>query len=203
MIKVNKVKNDLGLNDIIISNGNQGMMILYDDNNTLYWVIKDSKKPLEITKENYALYCLFEQLYRKVMSSEIFQITDKEVNSCSTIRELLELRELISKKNEQAKEKGIEKNLFSTNCISWHSDEDSLDMANILHISKTEDKIVLYFETKNIERNGCISFQMKDSRYIPFQLLFMQLYYQLQNYEEDFQQIHIEEIIYEKQLIKQ
>ena len=202
MIKVNKVQNDLGMNDIVISKGNQGMMMLYDENDTLYWVIKDSKEPFEITKENYALYSLFNQLYTHILSSKVFQMTDREIHSCTTIEQLLKLKEQVSKKNEQAKQIGKESKLFNSTSISWCSDESAIEAANVLHISKIDDKIILNFETKNVERNGCISFKMKNSRYAPFQSLFLQLYFQLQNYEEEFHQIHIEEILYEKQLVK-
>ena len=71
----------------ILFAGNLDLYIsIYD--NSLRTIKENEKKDFYITKENYAVYCLFEELYEKIITgnvypedSDIFKYTNKEYNN--------------------------------------------------------------------------------------------------------------------------
>ena len=160
------------------------------------------KKIITITKENYFLYSLFEELYEDVENYNMFNLDESDFLMCET---MLEAQDMIKENEEQRKfwheiEKQKPERLFRNNAIEWHCDDYSYQEGNILKIKRKKETFKVIFEqgTRNKELSSRIcSVRMRNSRsgHDPFNQLFMRMYRKLIGYTPT-NQMHIEEYLY-------
>ena len=222
-MKLIKKKNEFALNIFLIEE-NKYIGFIFGGNGDLYWSIHNKKKDdtfFVVTKENYDLYCLFEQLYFDIENINIF-----EENIPFYIEDENEkIKYIEDKKKEFEKEKARYRihnksnynELFNNDnkTITWYSDETSHKVANVLKIIKKEECFKIEFSTQpyiegydrdfNSSNYIPIRFRNSGSSYDPFNILFMKMYNKLQLIDDvnDFgHQIHIEEYLYNKNKVK-
>ena len=169
----------------------------------MYWCIRSKeesdKHDFTITKENYPLYFLFEQLFFDIENVNIDYYTEEEKTECKERNES-NYSELFDKEN------GI---------ITWYSDEVAKEVSNYLRIRKVDETFVLEFRTQphikgydrdfNTPKNIPIRFRTSGSKYEPFNEIFVKMYRSLKQVDDvnDFgHQIHIEEYLYNKKVKK-
>lgn len=211
MIKIEKVENQNFPNifDFKITNNNKCLYILFGGNGDLYFYVnkKDDIKKInfEITKENYFLYSLFEELFDRIINCKIHEIDEFQIEQCETLEELNELLKYYEKWNLDEKESYSYQTLVIDNHISYRHDDECFEEANILNIYKEDNKFKLEFILQNKKMSHYIDVRIRNSgsRYIPFNQVFMKLYNSLQEYDPNYQQIHIEEYMYQKMLKKE
>ena len=182
--------------------------IQFCGNLDLYWGYKyrgsikniDSSKSFYITKENYFLYSLFDELYNDVKDYNIFVpngVIDEE-------------RCIDSNKRLMESDLGNPKKVFNDGKIDWHSDDFDYDMGSNFVIEKLDDCYKLTFN-KSKECTGMfmtysVRIRNSGSRYGYFNMIFMRMYNKLREYDyeydEEFHQIHIEEYLSGKVKIK-
>ena len=192
MINLKKEKIDSGYK--IIINTEQGeFLIIFAGNLDLYFgcrttmLVDDEEKSFLITKENYPLYLIFEELFDNVKNCKIF-------DSDTTNNELKE------------KERSNTHKLFHDNKIEWYSDDGEYEKVSRMVIEKEEDSYKFTFvrskdNIKFLTYFVCVC--NSGSRYGYFNIPFMNLYHKLLEHNFDCQQIHIEEYIYnQKKLCK-
>lgn len=170
-MQVKLVKNDNLTYDIKLIDGSKNLTIMYGGNGDLYWSLVNDDwvsfyegitDHFDITKENYEVYKSFESLllYLKAISIR------KELTNYNKLYDV--------KSNE----------------VTWISDKLIEEVANEVTISKQSEVIRLSFKTKpwvwGYDRNyfefGMISIRFRNSgsRYRPFNLIFMNLFNELQ-----------------------
>lgn len=184
--------------------------MFFGGNGDLYYVINSTEKNnvinFEITKENYELYCLFDELYKRIIDCDIYKISEVEFTGIIEPDEDTINRQVIEfdKWNQSLKTTDKYKSLAHNGIISWKSDDQIYEEANILNIYKEEDKYRLEFisNKERISNFIDIGFRNRGSRYSPFHIPFMELYNVLKNIEIDHHQMHIEEYLYQKKLTK-
>lgn len=170
-MQVELVKNDNLTYDIKLIDGSKNLTIMYGGNGDLYWSLVNDDwvsfyegitDHFDITKENYEVYKSFESLllYLKAIS----------------------IREELTNYNKLYDVKSNE--------VTWISDKLIEEVANEVTISKQSEVIRLSFKIKpwvlGYDRNyfefGMISIRFRNSgsRYRPFNLIFMNLFNELQ-----------------------
>ena len=73
-MKVVKSYNEFGYKNIIFIDGNKELLFTYGGNGDLYWILKNKDSEYKeqrhdffvITKENYQVYSLFEELFKNI-----------------------------------------------------------------------------------------------------------------------------------------
>lgn len=144
-MKVIKEKSEFGLNVFLKEEGKY-IAFTFGGNGDLYWSIhskRDNKKYdyFIITKENYSIYNLFEQLFFDIENINIFSEEDIPFYIDSEDEKQEYLRN-IRKENEDNKRryrlfnKSNYNELYndSSKTITWYSDETAHEVANILKI---------------------------------------------------------------------
>lgn len=209
-MEITKIKNQSSSYNFYFKEENKELGIIFGGNLDLYWnLIKKEKidlKPSEIfkynskevketfiiTKDNYFIYSLFEQLYNDIKECNIFN-KDNYLGD-----------EILYKERSNYKE------LFDGTTIKWHSDEEPYEIADRVKIEKIEDTYVLEFIRPELTEDKfpfrminsvSIRFRNSGSRYDPFNIIFMRMFNKLQEYNPEYHQIHIEELEYQKKLI--
>lgn len=210
MLEIKRYQDERNTFDYFIKNEENTFRIFFGGNLDLYFCVtrKDYENDneiinFEITKENYVLYSLFEQLYNKIISCEIHTIDKFELEMYDK-DEIIEKENIYKELNKELKDSYAYKNLVRNNVISWRHDDQIYEEANILNIHKEEEKFRLEFILQSKEWSTFIDvrFRNSGSRYNPFNTIFMQLYNKLQEYNPEYHQIHIEEYLYQKKLTK-
>lgn len=168
---------------------------------------KEKREPFIITKENYFIYSLFETLIDDIKETRVF-IPSKNSHLDDHFEDGTEDKS--KKRNQKLKNHYLYKSLFNGNKIEWHSDDDEYSVADTVIIKKIDDNIVLEFIQPKITEDQ-FSYRMKNiisirfrnsgSRYGEFYVIFMRMYNKLQDYDPNYHQIHIEELIHQKKLI--
>lgn len=205
MLTWNKRKTEFGYT-IDIYNSNKILTITFGGNLDLYWYLKSEEKrevdTFEITKENYFLYFLFDILYNDIVNCNLFKVYDEEL---SFVNSIMELQKIYNRKKELNKifsEYEEYKRLYNGEYICWYSDDDSIEDANYVKIIKDDDKYILEFfsnfKSNTLWLSNTIRFRNSGSRYMPFNMIFMEMYNSLCTSDYDENQIHIEEYLYKK-----
>lgn len=180
--------------------GNLDLYFRYEYNgNKLYG--PDSKS-FYITKENYFLFSLFDELYEDVKNYNIF-VPDAYI----TEAECLENRERFREADLHNPRK-----LFKDNKVDWHCDDFDYDDGGRFVIEKLDDCYKLTFnKCKNdsffgVAASYSVRIRNSGSRYGYFNMVFMRLYNKLcefdYEYDQEFHQIHIEEYMYHKSKVR-
>ncbi|MDD3048693.1 MAG: hypothetical protein PHQ89_01715 [Bacilli bacterium] len=192
----------------IITTEEGSFEISYEGNLDLYWANKYSgsildqpaSKSFTITKENYYLYTLFNELYQNVKKCNVFTLEEIDIAFCADKEEINEKRLEKEKLNQRLK-KGEEYNqerLFQNEVIEWRCDDFSYEEASILKIKKENNAFIVIFEKSkqkqtDVKATYSVRISNSGSRYNPFNILFMKMYNSLLNYEPKTHEPHIEE----------
>lgn len=233
-MRIVKEESEFGIN-IALEEGEKYLSIAYRGNLDLYWSIKNKNKKSNhdfltkgdydyfiITKENYAIYNLFEQLFFDIENMNIYDEEDIPfgIETEEEIQQYLIKKE---KDKEELRERCIlydssyYNELFNANnkTITWYSDETSYKVANILKIIKEENIFKVEFYTqphidgysRDFYSLGYIPIRISNSgsSYDPFNIVFMRMYNKMKEVDDvnDIgHQIHIEEYLYNKEQVK-
>jgi len=209
-MKIVKQNSEFGLNIYFLDNDDY-LAFTFGGNLDLYWSIhsknSSNKHCFIITKENYGVYKLFEQLFNDIENINIFGKIDNlfygkqeyeksryKLFNCSNYNELFD------KEN---------------NTITWYSDETAHEVANVLKIKKEKDlfKIEFYIQpyVEGYDKDFYslnyipIRFRNSGSSYDPFNVVFMRMYNDMSKIDDinDYgHQIHIEEYLYSLNKVK-
>lgn len=189
-------------NMVVLEDENKKLVIQFLNNGDLYWVISDNNnsnmKIFEITKEDYQIYELFELLYNDIKRKNIYNVYE-EIKKCTSKEQLLKVYRKYEKHNKYIKEYN---DLNISDSITWVSDNNYYDIANLVTILKEEDKFVLIFNLRDYQSRNSIRFSNSGSRYNPYNRCFMKHFKNLYNLEIDQEQINIEEYMYLKKVKK-
>lgn len=142
---------------------------------------------LEITKENMTIYNLFTKLFNSFEKCEIFQE---------------------DKLNQRLKSEYIYRQIYDGKKITWISDDSvffDYQTADAMRITKETDWYKLKFTYYENEFPHLRSIRIRNarSRYKPFNMLMMDFFNSLQEYDPDFHQFHLEEYLFNKNQDKQ
>lgn len=197
MLTIEKHKNGNDY-DVICLKTNEGeFRISFEDNFDLYWTYIPEKSILDsettheftITKENYYIYNVFDKLFNSVKDNKLYSnyLYDNNFKHGRF--------ECFNKNNSY--------NLFNNGMIEWHSDDFEYDIASCVSIVKFDDEsFKIIFKRNNIFKTYAIRFSNSGSRYEPFNILFMNMYNELKNYNHEYHQIHIEEYMYKQKVLE-
>lgn len=211
-MKIIKEENDFGT-IIFLNDKDRYLKISFGGNLDLYWSFynpnnNNQSNQFIITKENYGIYRLFEKLFYDIENINIFDKLDIEDYFIDKEKEKNKYRDFnLSNYNE----------LFNSNTktITWYSDETAHEVANFLTIKQEKDIFRIEFHTQpyikgydedfHSENYIPIRFRNSGSSYDPFNYIFMRMYNNMKNIDDTHDighQIHIEEYLYEKKLVK-
>lgn len=225
-MKVIKHENEFGL-IIYFKELDKQFDVSFSGNGDLYWTIcsenVNDDNNFIITKENYEVYRLFEELFDDIENIKIF---DDEEYITFYLKTEEEKQEYIKNQKDEIEYEKNKYRLFNlsnynelfdkeNNTITWYSDETNHEVANILKIKKENESFELefyiqpYIEGYDRDFNSLyhipIRFRNSGSSYDPFNIVFMRMYekmkqvYDINDYG---QQVHIEEYLYNQNKIK-
>lgn len=220
MVYVNKKINDYGYNSFDIITDEGKFSISFYENFDLYWnyycSLSESKtldkKEFFITKENYFLYSLFDDLYESIINGVIVNedfdnLFDEKLDD-RFYDELYPYYLFNDEDNYRISDRTYvykdedrynEYSLLKNGIIDWHSDDFFYDIASRVMIEKENDSYkVTFCKSKDqdlIFNSFSVRFSNSGSRYKDFNALFMQMYHKLGEYDSDNHQIHIEEYL--------
>ena len=209
MLTIKRVLNQTGCYDYHLKDGDDELKILFGGNGDLYFAPKISEgEEFEyeflITKENMFLYNLFEELYYNVKDAKVFSVDEYELEFMS--EELDKKYESVKIRNEYAKKISEFQNLFKNEIITWISDDSEEfdeNKSDLVQIIKEQEQYRVKFKFHSKEHFiRSVRFRNARSRYKPFNIIFMKFYINLQEYDPEYHQIHIEEYLYEKNKVK-
>ena len=204
------------------------LSIIFGRNLDLYFILSnyDNNPTFFIGKDNYQIYALFDELYNRVTSADIYgKLTEDEINHIvffSRIsgedyhQKLGEEEERRKKYQVELKKRDAFKHLVQDGEIIWKSDEYFEEITPYVKIKKLQnayflefikpivpDKYKMEIDLKLMDPFSIsIRFRNSGSRYEPFNMLFMQLYHKLCMLDFELNQIHIEEYLIEERIKK-
>lgn len=231
-MEIIKHKSETGFYDFYIKKENKILSLVFGGNGDLYWIInnqsispettKEYKEHLlssyqelfTITKENYYIYSLFEELIEDIKESRLFLPEDEEQKEFFNIYEHDKLdksyEEICKEKNEELKKYSRYQLLYNDGVICWHSDEHIFEDADRVKIYKSFENIILDFSRPPLKKDEFIyheagrigiRFRNSGSTYDPFNVIFMRMFHKLQEYDPNYHQIHLEELKYHKKTL--
>jgi hypothetical protein len=243
-MKVTKEERDFGP-AYFLTEGETTLRISLEGNFDLYWQInnqqsrkekksayKDVYETMLITKENYTIYKLFEDLIRELKNCEVykpeeivleptfadefdicdifdidpFSLSEEDEHSLTESYRRTKAKEA----NERIKKTTKYDLLTKDSSITWYSDDASIEAADVVRLSIVEGGILLEFTRPDLDPTKnpfCypgllnIRFSNSGSRYDELVNIFNRMYQNLQEYEPDYHQIHLEELDYQKKLL--
>ena len=201
-MQIKKYKNEENSYNIELINNNLILRILFARNLDLYMHLETDEIPenedcsisFDITKEDYDIFLLFDSLYNDIIKGNVFGkdlCLDNEENELFNYRNSFEYQKLVDKENN----------------ITWISDDNPNDTKDSLTISKLDEDTYRLTFKRNKEKiknpyqdfsSIRIRFRNCGSKYNPFNCAFMRMYQSLQEIDDTFHQIHIEELQYIK-----
>ncbi len=173
-----------------------------------------------ITKENMQIYELFKKLVEDIKLPRVYEPLKRELLEDEEYEFEDELGEELIPQPDQAKYDEWNnqlryseryRKLYDGENIRWHSDEDYYEIADRVMITELDDSILLeFYRPENtlhtigfrMPNTITIRFRNSGSSYDPFNIVFMKMYQQLQQYDPEYHQVHVDEITYRKQLKK-
>ena len=153
-MKIITKENEMHKKNIYLEEENKTLSIIFEGNGDLYWNIRNknynqkgtySYDYFDITKENYSLYLLFEQLLSDIKNINIFD--EKENTNVSSAEANKEKKNYI--KLIQCTSNYVELFDVTSNTITWYSDENDYEVTNILKITKQDDIFKIEFFSKS------------------------------------------------------
>lgn len=198
-MEIKKYKNEMDSYDFELIEGNKTLRISFGGTLDLYMSLGDGRKfddtknvsvSFDITKGDYEIYSLFDNLYNDVITGNIYGDNKRKLSDDDYL--LMEAYNLLVDNDKN---------------INWISDNSEPEIEDRLRISKKDDDtytLTFYRNDKPMDfgfkSSTCISvrFRNSGSKYVPFNCIFMRLYNHLQDVDPDYHQIHIEEYQYQK-----
>lgn len=201
--------------DIVISEGDKNLTILFGGTGDLYWMLRSSDPyddsdhlSFSISNENYALYEAFKNLFIRIENIDLYE--DRTFPRYINTKEEIELYLKKERESFERTNKGHYHELFDklNKTITWYSDETSHKVSNyvVIRMNKTSFDIDFYSQPhiwgyeREFNRKGVLSIRFRNSgsRYEPFNAVFMRMFHELQNIDDvndEGHQIHIEEFL--------
>lgn len=200
MLEVKKDLDSMGYDCYSIKTKQGTFHICWGGTLDLYWTFFPAREivdqyTFDVTKEEYYLYRLLDEIYDSVESCDPFRYTPKlgiddpfEDKIPTPTKYYLETKD----------------RLLKDNTITWLSDDGYNEDAARVSIKKCEDKYEITFNRGLSEghKTYWIRFRNSGSRYNPFNAPFVIMYNKLKYYDQDSMQIHIEEYIYKEKIKK-
>ena len=224
-MQVIKYENEFGL-IISFQELDKQFDVSFRGNGDLYWTIHSKNTNDDnnfiITKENYEVYRLFEELFDDIENIRIFY--EEYIPFYLETEE--EKQEYIKNQKDEIEYEKNKYRLFNhsnynelfdkeNNTITWYSDETNHEVANILKIKKEKELFKLefyiqsYIEGYDRDFNSLyyipIRFRNSGSSYDPFNIVFMRMYKKMKQIDDvnDYgHQIHIEEYLFNQNKVK-
>jgi len=209
MVKIEKIQTEKGYTFKIITDdgtfsisfcGNLDLYFNYECNKCI--LDESSLKKFTITKENYFLYEIFDKLFEDIKNCNVYCLDN---TLCLDDEEIFEDRSQELNDELRMQEESNPRRLFKNSKVEWHSDDYDYDETSVLYIEKLEEEIELTFQkgrTDVIPETFTIRICNSGSRHRPFNVLFMHLYNKLIDYNPEYHQIHIEELLYEMKRVR-
>lgn len=197
MVEIRRSETELGY-WFEISIDNDIFKIYFMGNLDLFWKyqykgdirnIEDSKS-FFITKENYFLFKLFDKLYNDIKNCDIYN-----AEACFNKDMFQEIRQYPIDTNSYSYNL-----LFHDDKIEWRSDDCLYEEASSFTVEAIGEFYKLTFKRGMVDNFFTYNVRIRNSgsRYVPFNIPFMDMYYKLCEYQPDYHQIHIEEYLYQK-----
>ena len=203
-MEVKKERNELGTLDIrIIESEDKHLDITFGGTGDIYWILDNQEvadveedpmyDTFTISASETELYKIFEELYDDLINGNIYypeQIPSYYLAFDSKAQEKENERCINS--NKEIKESSRYQALVNNGLITFYSDEEYKDNAEIVRISKREDCILLEFvrQTKKDEQNQTrlpgwyfIRIRLNGCTYTPCEIVFWRHFDNLQKYE--------------------
>jgi len=209
---VRKQKNYMNTYDIVLEKDNKKLIITFQGNLDLYWgIVRDENddKPFEITQENYAIYNAFEKLYEDIKNGNVYKvipraIPENEAEEEWQLESLDEEENRVKELNDGLLEyrKYDETPVFRNNRIEWHCDDEPYEESAVLSITKEGDKFLVNIEDHEKEHifTG-VRLRNSGSRHQPYNIVFMRMFNELQEYDPKHHQIHFAELEHQKKKV--
>lgn len=176
---IEKVQNR-NLNQLKIAKDDKVLLLNYSSNGDLYITYRNKESnTFEINQKDYMVYELFLELYEDIINHEIFYVDEFDLSMCFDDEDKKRLIEDTKDRNNDPAIMYVYNTLVNNNEIKWYSDDNVIDRANSIIISKEEEKIVLDFKFIDEEAKNTIRISNSGSRYTPFNQPFMKLYNKL------------------------
>jgi len=199
-----KEKSEMGTLDIRLEESeNKHLDIVFGGVGDIYWIYDNFEvayleedpmyDSLIISKKDYDIYKIFEELYEDLINGRIYhpeKLPKFRLDFDPKAQE--KENERCRQSNENVINSFRYKMLVNNNVITWYSDEEMKENAEILRISKKEDYILLEFirQTKKDEQGhtrmpGWYSIRIRTdgSTYTPCDAVFWRHFNNLQQYE--------------------
>ena len=203
-MKIIKILSEIGTMDIRIEESeNKYLDIVFGGTGDIYWIFDNQEvaylkedpmyDTLIIPKTDYDIYKIFEELYNDLINGKIYypeKIQSYYLNIDPEAQEKENKR--CEDSNERIKNSSRYKKLVNNEVITWYSDEEYKDNAEIVRISKQMDYILREFirQTKEDEQGQIrlpgwysIRFRLDGSTYTPCDTVFWRHFNNLQQYE--------------------
>ncbi len=200
-MEIKRVQNSMGnFFDYSLVDGDKELSIFFARNYDLYFVLgnhtllppdENIEMDFYINKDNYDLYLMFDKAYNRFINSKYNNSKKNDFLDYSSAHDFYQL-------------------VDDDNNINWISDDGPEEVEDRLVISKEDDCYKLKF-IRNDKRMDfgfknnhgiTIRFRNSGSRYNPFNVIFMELYNNLQTINPEYHQISMEEYLNRKVLIK-
>lgn len=198
MLQLKKSTTDHGYDSFTVIADEGSFDITFENNLDLYWYFRpkcnfmDSMESYDliITKEDYEIYREFDILYNSIKNKTPFAGNLFDDENRSKVVDI---------------DKYTDEKLFINDKVNWHSDDFPYENASYVTIEKKNESYIIEFhKSKNADffDTFSIRFRNSGSRYDPYNFLFMNMYNNLKDYNYDFHQIHIEEYMHQKKLLR-
>ena len=183
-MEISRTMNTEGSFDYSFKEGKKTLKILYGGNLDLYFTLGNGESipddaeasiDFDITKENYEIYKLFDDLYNEVINGQAFDPEDEVDDEFEhSFQETYQYSLLVDEDKT----------------IHWISDDGPQELEDSVKFYKVDD------DTYSI----IVRFSNSGSSYEPFNCAFMRMYQKLQNVDPQYHQVHLVELDYAKRL---
>lgn len=203
-MEIVKTPSEFGHKDIrIVESEDKHLDIVFGGTGDIYWIYDNQEEffteedpmydSFAIPAREEGLYAIFEELYDDLINGNIYhpeQIPNFYKIADPNAQEKENQRCIQS--NKDIKESQRYKNLVNNGVITYYSDEELKENAEIVRISKREDCILLEFirQSKKDEQGQTrlpgwyfIRIRLNGSSYTPCDIVFWRHFDNLQNYE--------------------
>lgn len=214
---------------VLSRDDNKVLSLLFGGNLDLYITLRNygNDPTFVISKDNYAVYEIFDTLYNDIKNCNLYSFDDVEISFLKTECELFDLNfdkklknrmKEIQESNHFYKQMPFYKELFDGTVVRWSSDEYPKEIAPLFEIRKDTDSYIFIFKYiepgivkemkefesyydyffNHFEYSIPVRLRNDGSRYTPFNILFMRAFNELKKLDETYEQVHIEEYMLEK-----
>jgi len=195
-----KGRDSFGYPEYALIKGEKSFKILFGNNGDLYWTFTDLSDAkinygtfMITIDDDYFIYSLFEKLYLKIKNVKVYD-NDPLEDDFMIFSDMHNPMDL----NKRLRYLKCYNELFDGEKITWISDDRDYDKDQIVQISKHDDSFLLEFARRDkadLDKHNylhCfddfsvgIRFSNSGSSYDPFNIVFIQMYNDLDGYSKD------------------